>query len=84
MIKWVDLEVNNVYRNDNSSVYYKVIALENNYGIILYYENNYKIATLKFINPNEDFNNWYEVDDESDCWFLKWLEYEDENTLKIN
>lgn len=83
MIKWSDLEVDNVYRTENFSVLYKVLYITDIYGVILCYENNHKVATLKFISPNEDFADWFEVDNETDSWFLKWLEYVDEYSLKI-
>lgn len=64
-MKFSELEIGKLYRNDNYSVFYKVIYIAEKYGVIIYYESNHHIATLQFIDAYGDgCSEWIKVDED--------------------
>lgn len=89
MVTWENLERDKLYTNVNRSMYYKVLDLTENYGIILCIEDNHKTANLKFIpSYNNDYiDDWIELSEDDNDFvivnhYLDWLEFENEYTLK--
>ena len=89
MITWEKLERDKVYTNVNRSMYYKILDLTENYGVILCLEDNHQTASLKFIpSYNNDYiDDWIEISENDDDFvivnhYLEWLEFENEYTLK--
>ena len=90
MITWEKLERDKVYTNVNRSIYYKILDLTENYGVILCIEDNHKTANLKFIpSYNNDYiDDWIEVFENDNDFviinhYLDWLEFENEYTLRL-
>ena len=90
MVTWKELERDKVYTNVNRSMYYKILDLTENYGVILCLEDNNKTANLKFIpSYNNDYiDDWIEVFENDNDFvivnhYLDWLEFENEYTLKF-
>ena len=89
MATWEKLERDKVYTNANRTMYYKILDLTENYGVILCLEDNHKTANLKFIpSYNNDYiDEWLEISENDDDFvivnhYLEWLEFENEYTLK--
>ena len=90
MATWKELERDKVYTNDNRSMYYKILDLTENYGVILCFEDSHKTASLKFIpSYNNDYiGDWREISEDDNDFviivnhYLDWLEFENEYTLK--
>ena len=89
MVTWEELELDKVYTNVNRTMYYKILDLSENYGVILCMEDNHKTANLKFIpSYNNDYiDDWVEIFENDDDFvivnhYLDWLEFENEYTLK--
>ena len=90
MATWKELERDKVYTNDNRSMYYKILDLTENYGVLLCFEDNHKTASLKFIpSYNNDYiDDWIEISEDDNDFviivnhYLDWLEFENEYTLK--
>lgn len=90
MITWDELERDKVYTNANRSMYYKILDLTENYGVILCVEYNHQTANLKFIpSYNNDYiDDWIELSENDNDFVIAnscidWLEFEDEYTLKF-
>lgn len=90
MVTWKELERDKVYTNTNRSMYYKILDLTENYGVILCMEDNHKTANLKFIQSynNDYIDDWVEISENDDDFvivnhYLDWLEFENEYTLKF-
>ena len=89
MVTWEKLERDKVYTNDNRSMYYKILDLTENYGVILCVEDNHRTANLKFIPlyNNDYIDDWIEISEDDNDFvivnhYLDWLEFENEYTLK--
>lgn len=89
MATWENLERDKVYTNVNRSMYYKILDLTENYGVILCLEDNHKTASLKFIPlyNNDYIDDWIEISEDDNDFvivnhYLDWLEFENEYTLK--
>lgn len=90
MVTWEELERDKVYTNTNRTMYYKILDLTENYGVILCLEDTPKTANLKFIpSYNNDYiDDWVEVFENDNDFiivnhYLDWLEFENEYTLKF-
>ena len=90
MATWEKLERDKVYTNSNRTMYYKILDLTENYGVILCLEDTPKTANLKFIpSYNNDYiDDWVEVFENDNDFiivnhYLDWLEFENEYTLKF-
>ena len=90
MVTWEKLERDKVYANVNRSMYYKILDLTENYGVILCLEDNHQTASLKFIpSYNNDYiDDWIELSETDNDFvivnhYLDWLEFENECTLKF-
>ena len=90
MVTWEKLERDKLYTNVNRSMYYKILYLTENYGVILCMEDNHKTANLKFIPSydNDYIADWIEISENVDDFiianhYLDWLEFENEYTLKF-
>lgn len=89
MVTWEKLERDKVYTNVNRSMYYKILDLTENYGVLLCLEDNHKTASLKFIPlyNNDYIDDWRELSENDNDFvivnhYLDWLEFENEYTLK--
>lgn len=90
-MKYSDLCVNTIYRTSKTNIFYKVISLTSNYGIVLRYEHYAYCSpktctgTLEFINVYDDcFYDWKMIDkDDLDDKYLSMridqLRYRDKN-----
>lgn len=90
MATWEKLERDKLYTNVNRSMYYKILDLTENYGVILCIEDNHQTANLKFIPlyNNDYIDDWREISEDDNDFvivnhMLDWLEFENEYTLKF-
>ena len=89
MATWEKLERDKLYTNVNRSMYYKILDLTENYGVILCLEYNHQTANLKFIPlyNNDYIDDWRELSENDNDFvivnhMLDWLEFENEYMLK--
>lgn len=90
MITWEKLERDKLYANANRTMYYKILDLTENYGVLLCLEDSHQTANLKFIpSYNNDYiDDWIEISEDDNDFvivnhYLDWLEFENEYMLKF-
>lgn len=89
MITWEKLERDKLYTNVDRTMYYKILDLTENYGVLLCLDYNNQTASLEFIpSYNNDYiDDWRELSENDNDFvvvnhMLDWLEFENEYTLK--
>ena len=87
-MRYEELEVGEVYYDNDTNQYTQIIHKTDNYGVVIKVESAHYFGYLEFINPydNNGNINFTTIDDSDKNYynmlFDRVLEYNDSNTLK--
>ena len=87
-MRYEELEVGEVYYDNDTNQYTQVIHKTNNYGVVIKLESAHYLGYIEIINPSDNYGtvNFTTIDDSDKNYynmlFDRVLEYNDSNTLK--